>query len=232
MVSGITIGEHTSSNAANELGWNSEEEIMRTVSSSRDPLASAVVGVALLGFGCVVSGASARTAGAATTPQSTVAATRIARANGTLAPGSPVHPADIAGQRVFVDAKHGFALASVASADYPVATADGGKTWRTDGPALHLDAAQAPLAVVALGAVNRQTLFAWGGGQVIDTTSDGGTAWYSALFTVGSPVAVVQGPGRQLLAFVAAAGGGTVREYVSANGGRTWHYQTTAGRTR
>ena len=46
-----------------------------------------------------------------------------------------------------------------------MATSDGGKTWKTDGPALHLHAAQAPLAVVFIGALNRKTVFAWGAGR-------------------------------------------------------------------
>ena len=95
------------------------------------------------------------------------------------------------GQRVFVNATHGFALVDSGQAQYPAATADGGKTWKTDGPALHLDAAQAPLAVVDVGTAGRNTVFAWGTGQVIDTTSDGGKHWYRALFTQGIPVAVV-----------------------------------------
>ena len=47
---------------------------------------------------------------------------------------------------MFTDGKHGFALAE-GQAQYPAATNDGGKTWKTNGPALHVNAAQAPLAV-------------------------------------------------------------------------------------
>lgn len=131
------------------------------------------------------------------------------------------------GQRVFTDAIHGVALASAADADYPVATTDGGKTWKTAGPALHLHAAQAPLAVTFIGAATRKTVFAWGGGQVIDSTSDGGKHWYRALFGNGGPVAVVHDFAGHLIAFVGAFSGATTWQYVSRNGGRSWHYQAT-----
>jgi hypothetical protein len=173
----------------------------------------------------VVLGASSLAVAAAAKPPKTVKAARVTRRPGTRAPGSAVRSSAVVGQRVFTDGKHGFALASLPGADYPVATADGGKTWRTDGPALHLHAAQAPLAVTFVGAVNRKTLFAWGGGQVIDATSDGGKHWYSALFTQGSPVAVVDDLQGQLLAFVASLSGPGTWKYLSRDGGRTWHYQ-------
>ena len=87
-----------------------------------------------------------------------------------------------------------------------------------------------PLAVGFLGAVDRRILFAWGGGQVIDTTNDGGRTWYSALFTDGSPVAVDHDLENHLLAFVGSYSGASVWQYVSKDGGRTWRYQTTVGR--
>jgi hypothetical protein len=136
-----------------------------------------------------------------------------------------VRPAALEGNRAFVDSKHGVALASVGQADYPVTTTDGANTWKTDGPALHLDAAQAPLAVLFIDALNRKTVFAWGGGQVIDTTRDGGGSWYGALFTAGSPVAVVPDLTGHLVAFVKSFNGRSTWQYVSRDGGRTWRYQ-------
>jgi hypothetical protein len=201
---------------------------MRSVSYPQTVVAAVVVSGALLGSSLVaVSSASGTAAAAIAKPPKTVTATLVTRRSGTLAPGTPVASADVVGQRVFTDAKHGFALASVASADYPVATADGGKTWKTDGPALHLHAAQAPLAVVFIGAVNRKTVFAWGGGQVIDATNDGGKHWYSALFGNGGPVAVVHDFAGHLRAFIGSFSGSTTWQYVSKDGGRAWHYQTT-----
>jgi hypothetical protein len=203
---------------------------MPSISCTRIAISALVAGAALLGWSSVgISGASTRAAAAAKPPK-TVTAARISRRPGTLPPGTRVGSASLFGQRVFTDAKHGFALASPADADYAVATTDGGKTWRTDGPALHLHAAQAPLAVVFIGAVSRKTVFAWGGGQVIDTTSDGGKNWYRALFPDGGPVAVVRDLAGHLLAFVGSASGASVSRYVSKDGGRTWHYQNTVGR--
>lgn len=198
---------------------------MRTVRSRGMLLAAA----ATAALGLVISdtaGASVHGAATAATPPQVIRAVLITRSPQTLAPGTRIAPRDIAGQRVFTSARNGFALASVRQADYAVATTDGGKTWKTDSPALHLHAAQAPLAVVFIGAVNRRTVFAWGGGQVIDATSDGGRHWYRALFTVGNPVGVVQGISGHLLAFVGAFTGRTIWQYVSRDGGRTWRYQT------
>ena len=191
---------------------------MSLVPSSRRTMVGAIAAAAVLG-----SGAALATAVAATpTPPKTVKATRVTRQRGTLAPGSHIASGDVVGQRTFVNARTGFALATAGQADYPAATTDGGKTWKTNGPALHLHAAQAPLAVTFLGAVNRKTVFAWGGGQVIDATRDGGKTWYRALFTTGSPVAVVRDFSGHLLAFIQAGTGSSTVEYVSKDGGRTW----------
>ena len=196
---------------------------MRSVVSPRKLVAAFVVVGVVLGLGSIgVSGAETRGTPAAKPPK-TVTATLVTRRTGTLATGSSVRASAVSGQRVFTDAKHGFALASVGSAQYAVATADAGKTWKTYGPALHLNAAQAPLSVSFIGAVSRKTVFAWGGGQVIDATSDGGKHWYSALFTTGSPVAVVRDIQGHITAFVGSPSGGSTSRYVSKDGGRTWH---------
>jgi hypothetical protein len=161
--------------------------------------------------------------------QKTVTATLIRRGPSTLAAGSTVRPSSLVGQRVFTDAGHGFALASVGQAQYPAATSNGGRTWTTNGPALHLDAAQAPFVVTAIGAAGQRTVFAYGSGQVIDTTGDGGKHWYRALFD-GLPMAVVRNAQGHLVAFVdGETGGGTTGQYVSKNGGRTWRYDSTVG---
>ena len=164
-------------------------------------------------------------------PAQTVNGTLISRPPHTLAPGSTVSASKIFGNRVFTDAKHGFALVQSGAAQYPAATTDGGKTWKRNGPALHLDAAQAPLAVIYIGAASQKTIFAWGTGQVIDTTSDGGKHWYRALFQ-GLPVAVVKNPQGHLVAFVDGSGNGsgtTSLQYVSKTGGKTWRLDHTVG---
>jgi photosystem II stability/assembly factor-like uncharacterized protein len=191
---------------------------MPLVLTPRAAVVAGITSVALLGSALGLATAAA----SSPKPPKIVKATRITRQSGTLAPGSHVASSKVVGQRTFTTASRGFALASVGSADYAVATTDGGTTWTTDGPALHLDALQAPLAVSFLGAVNRQKVFAWGGGQVIDATNDGGKTWYRALFSSGSPVAVVHDFAGHLLAFVKSFSGSSTAEYVSKDGGRTW----------
>jgi len=206
---------------------------MSLISSRRVAGSAVVLGAVAVGCTVVgVSGASTRAAAAAAPAQKTLTGTLITRRTGTLAPGAKVRSGQL-GQRVFTDAKHGFALASVGQAQYPAATSNGGTTWKTDGPALHIDAAQAPLSVVDIGAANRNTIFAYGSGQVIDTTSDGGKHWYGAL-SDGLAMAVVRGSQGHLVAFVdgstsATSSSGVTWQYVSKNGGRSWHYDSTIG---
>jgi hypothetical protein len=190
---------------------------MSFVSSPRRAAVTGIASVALLGSGFALTTAAANTP----KPPETVKATQIVRQSGTLAPGSNVAAGKVTGQRTFTTASRGFALATVGQADYAVTTSDAGKTWKTDGPALHLAALQAPFSVSFIGAVNRNVVFAWGGGQVIDTTNNGGKTWYRALFTSGSPVAVVRDFTGHLLAFVQSSGSSTVK-YVSKDGGRSW----------
>src|ERR1700761_7048788 len=133
------------------------------------------------------------------TPPATVTAAAITRQAHTLAPGSKVKGSAVFGNRVFINATDGFALVDTGQAQYPAATTDGGKTWKTDGPALHLNAAQAPLAGVDIGATGPRTIFAYGTGQAVDVTGDGGKHWYRALFQ-GTAMAVVRGIGKQLVA--------------------------------
>ena len=198
---------------------------MRTVVS--------ILVVSAAALGSIIANASAapsRSAQAAAGPQQTVTATLISRPSNTLAPGSTVSASRIFGHRVFNNAKLGFAIVNTGQAQYPAATVNGGKTWKTNGPALHLNAAQAPLAVIYIGAAGPKTIFAWGTGQVIDTTSDGGQHWYRALF-FGLPVAVVRNPQGHLVAFVdgETSSSNSSLQYVSKNGGKTWRLDNTIG---
>lgn len=169
-----------------------------------------------------VSGATA----AAPKPAKTVSGSLIAAKPHTLKPGTKVASSHV-GTRTFVNAKVGWALAAGQQAQYAATTTNGGTTWTIAGPALHVDAAQAPLSVTQLGATSPKVAYAFGSGQVADVTSDGGKHWYSALFN-GTVMAVVPGFGaHQLLAFVdggASASGpsGPTWQYASTNGGKTW----------
>ncbi len=170
----------------------------------------------------------------AATPPASVTATPIARTPNTRRPGTLVRQSQL-GHRVFVDAQHGFALASLTQAQYPAATQDGGRTWRIDGPALHVNAAQAPLVVLDVGAASKRTFFAFGGpggGQAVDVTSDGGKHWWRAI--LGEVVlAVVAAEDGKLFAVAQGASGSSGAAvnwvYVSSDGGRHWRYDNRLG---
>ncbi|HWE32792.1 MAG TPA: hypothetical protein VG410_04855 [Solirubrobacteraceae bacterium] len=136
-------------------------------------------------------------------------------------------------QRVFVSSKIGFALGAVGEAQYPAETTDGGASWKTFGPALHVNAAQAPLSVTAVGAVNRRVVYFYGSGQAVDVTSDGGKHWYRALAPELSLAVVPGAPGRLVWIVqdgVGSSGNAAVTwQYVSTDGGRLWRYSTALG---
>jgi len=150
-----------------------------------------------------------------------------AAAVGTLVPGSGV------GLRVFANATVGFSMAGVSSAQYPVRTLDGGRTWRVDGPQFHVDAADAPEAVGYVGLIDARTYYAWGS-SVDDVTTDGGRSWWET-FVGGTVVAVVPGSKGDLLAYVQTEVVNSnpnrvvTWQYVSRDGGRHWRYTTTLG---
>ncbi|MHB8242037.1 MAG: hypothetical protein ACYDHN_08605 [Solirubrobacteraceae bacterium] len=154
----------------------------------------------------------------------TVTATPIARVPNTLRPGHVVRSSTLS-HRVFVDNTHGFALADVSGAQYPAATVNSGRTWRVNGPALHLNAAQAPLVVCEVGALNRRSYWAEGcGGQVVDTTDDGGRHWWRSLFE-GGVLSVVSSGGRLLVfleSFTSGSTSVTIQVYASTDKGRSW----------
>ena len=180
-----------------------------------------------------MSSASARPsthASAASGPPKTVVASLLKRRLHTLKPGSTVRSSAV-GQRVFVNARTGFALASTGDAQYPAVTTNGGKTWKTNGPALHVNAAQAPLVVTNLGAASKRTVFAFGGGQVVDATGDGGKHWWQAVLG-GVVLATVPRLGGGLIAVAQNPKGGSGAQtlvYVSRDGGHHWRLSTKFG---
>jgi hypothetical protein len=168
---------------------------------------------------------------ASAAPPHTITARHLKPRHGTLRPGTPVRASKAFGVRVFVSPSRGFALVDTGGAQYPAATVDGGRTWRTDGPALHVNAADAPESVLDIGAANRHTVFAYGGGQVVDVTSDGGKHWWQAL--LGDDVLSVVSFGNRLIAVAQdATGTGSSAQtvvYVSRDGGRHWHLNNKLG---
>ena len=189
-------------------------------------LAFAPLAIALAGLIAVPASASSPA------PPKTVKSSLIKVQPNTLKPGTKVKASTL-GKRVFVNATDGFAMANTGNAQYPAATTDGGKTWKTDGPALHLNAAQAPLSVTALDAANRKTIFAYGSGQVVDATGDGGKHWWRAI--LGDVVLATVAPGNgSLITFSQDATGtnGSKADtlvYVSKDGGKQWHLNDSFG---
>jgi hypothetical protein len=184
--------------------------------------------VLVLGTLTAAASSSARRAAHATAAppaaQRTLTGGPIGRRPGTLGPGTVVRSGNVF-KRVFLDSQHGFALAGVGQAQYPAATSNGGRTWRTSGPALHINAAQAPLAVSEVGVLSRKVYFAAGGGEVVDATPDGGKHWYQTLFR-GGVLGVIPANGK-LLAVIGSYETTPVTAWVygSSDGGKTWHYE-------
>jgi hypothetical protein len=168
-------------------------------------------------------------AAAVPAPQQTVTAVLIRTTPQTPRSGTIVSASNL-GERVFLNSGFGVALAAGQQSQSAAVTTDGGHTWRITSPALHVDAAQAPLVVSSVGVASRQTFYAYGGGQVVDTTSDGGKQWYRAV--LGDLVlAVVPGAQGQLIALtqvsdIGSSNASVTEPYVSHDGGRIWRYDT------
>lgn len=189
-------------------------------------LGAAGLVAAAVGMFALSGAAAAKKAG----PPKTVTGALMKPRSGTLKPGSKVNASKVASPRIFFNSTRGFAMAGVGQAEYPVATTDGGKTWKTNGPFLHLDAAQAPLAVSNVGAGNQKTMFACCGGQVVDATGDGGKHWYQALLGDTVLSVIAPGNGKRLVA-VAQNGSSKATNlvYVSTDGGHHWKLNTNIG---
>jgi hypothetical protein len=160
----------------------------------------------------------------------TLTGSKITRPARTLNPGTAVKASSL-GQRVYVNGHEGFALAAVGDAQYPAETTDGGASWSTFGPALHVNALQAPLSVTDVGAANAHTVYYYGSGQAVDVTSDGGKTWWRTLCPELS-LAVVPGASGRLVWITqdSPTGGAALTwPYESSDGGRVWHYTTALG---
>jgi len=83
-----------------------------------------------------------------------------ASAPGHLRSGTRV--SRFAGARVFANPRDGFAIGTLPRDldTYPLATFDGGKTWRTAGPVLHVPAAEGPVAVAQAGMIGPHIWYA------------------------------------------------------------------------
>jgi hypothetical protein len=180
-------------------------------------------GVLALGGASSSASPDAHAAASPLAAQRSLGGTQIARQPGTLRPGTPVRSREVL-KRVFLNAQRGFALAAVGGAQYPASTSNGGRRWLTSGPALHLDAAQAPLAVLEVGVLSSKVYFAAGGGEVVDATPDAGRRWYQTLFP-GGVLGVIPADGKLVAVIEAyASSPASTWAYSSGDGGRTWRY--------
>ena len=130
------------------------------------------------------------------------------------------------GRRVYVNLRDGFTLVDVNGGLVPVRTADAGRTWQIDGPSLYIPgAADSADTVEDFDAQSASTFYVYGGGSVVDVTSDGGRVWRQAIFQ-GLQAGVL--PVRHgLLAYVDSFSTAhplqtTTRRFVTTDGGRTW----------
>lgn len=145
---------------------------------------------------------------------------------------------------MFANAQDGFAVTDLAQkglggpGTYPVLTSNGGHTWQTAGPVLHIAAAQGPIAVSQPGLAGARILFAWCGScnSVVDTSSDAGRHWWQT-FLPGQVLSVVGGSSARdgLTAVVEGpttspdGRGASLWTYFSTNGRRwTLRYSTSA----
>jgi hypothetical protein len=154
---------------------------------------------------------------------------------GAVARRTAVKQADLFTTRVFADASVGFALASVGDAQYPARSLDGGRTWRIDGPQVHIDAADGAEGVGFVGVASQREFYAYGS-SAVDVTTDGGRTWWET-YLGELVVAVVPGPrGNELVAYVqqqldsnSSSLAAATWQYVSHDGGRHWVYSPTLG---
>jgi hypothetical protein len=136
---------------------------------------------------------------------------------------------DFSGTRTFATRRDGFALGNLSASEggamYPLATIDGGKTWRIAGPIVNVPAAQGGVDVAQAGVVNARTWYMCCGlNTVVDVTSDAGRHWWVA-FLPGEVINVYAGdnPHAPLVA--------VVRPFRTAHSRqRLWIYASRDGR--
>jgi hypothetical protein len=150
-----------------------------------------------------------------------------------VARGTAVNSSGVFTERVFANARVGFALANDDSAQYPVLSTDGGRKWRIDGPQVHIDAADGPEAVGFVGLASTRDFVAYGS-SAVDVTTDQGRTWWETL--MGELVTAVVWQGNGLVAYVQNSvsnahplNPAVTLQYVSRDGGRHWNLSRSLG---
>jgi hypothetical protein len=139
-----------------------------------------------------------------------------------LKPGTVIHSPRFASSRVFFNARDGFALILTrAGVIYPGTTTTQGRTWRIAGPVFFTPTADGPDAVSTVTATPPRTLAAFGAGNFIRVSTDGGRRWWQT--ELGDETAAVVAADRGLVAFAQKTIGNSLRA-------ATWVYFSTDGR--
>jgi hypothetical protein len=139
-----------------------------------------------------------------------------------LRPGTVIPSRRVASNRVFLNAKDGFAL--IVTRDgviYPATTATGGRTWKIAGPVFFTPTADGPAAVSTVTAIAPRTLVAFGAGNFVRVSTDGGRRWWQT--ELGDETAAVVAADGDLVAFAQQTIGNSPRAV-------TWVYRSTDGR--
>lgn len=194
----------------------------------------AAVAIAGCGSGAGSTGGARRGDAQVPAAPTPVSARRLRPRPGAVAPGTVVPVTGAFTLRVFANRRDGFTLANDGSAQYPAISDDGGRTWRIDGPQVHVDAADGAEGVGYVGIAGPHAFFAYGS-SAVDVTTNSGRTWWETLLD-GLVVAVVPGlRSGTLVAFVqdslsdARTNPAVTWPYVSRDGGRHWIYSTALG---
>ncbi len=196
-------------------------------------VSSVVASIGVLAIGSGTTLARTARAAAGPKPQSEITARRLRPRAGFPVPrfGARIPASELTGDRVFANARVGFALAGNHYGEtLPARTTDGGRTWTIDGPQLHVDAADGAEAVSYVGLVSQRTEFAYGS-SVVDVSTDAGRTWWET--ALGEVVTAVVPGAHGLVAFVQDSVSNqqlnpvVTWQYVSTDGGRHWRYSTS-----
>lgn len=105
------------------------------------------------------------------------------------------------------------------SVHYPAISYDGGRTWAIDGPIFYIAAADGTAAVNTIAAVSATTAYAWGSGNFIRWTTNGGRQWWGAFLPGGVDRVAI---GNGTVAVTIHADGTNEPSYLLGDDSRSW----------